>query len=215
MTDYSVTTIDLLRHGQTEADTILRGRVDIPLSTAGYQQMQASIQPSLNAANPWQHIISSPLQRCARFARDLAAQQGIHLDINKAFIEMDFGDWDGLPIDQLRTENPDLYDRVWQQPDQFCPPNGETFQQFYARIETAWHNLLQQYQGQQLLLIAHGGVIRGLIGLIMQAPLASLSCIDVPYGCFSQIKVHHQSGHPPWPQLHVHNRQAGGIRPAK
>ena len=70
----SVTTIDLLRHGQTVADDILRGRIDVALSDNGYQQMQSSIAPHCDEHFPWQHVISSPLKRCAAFAEDITNQ---------------------------------------------------------------------------------------------------------------------------------------------
>ncbi len=81
----STTTIDLLRHGQTQADDILRGRIDVPLSDNGYQQMQNRVAPFIDTAPPWQQLITSPLQRCRKFAQDLGQQYGSPVQVNHGF----------------------------------------------------------------------------------------------------------------------------------
>jgi len=40
---------------------------------------------------PWQAIASSPLSRCADFARELAARHGLPLEIDARLIELGFG----------------------------------------------------------------------------------------------------------------------------
>lgn len=202
--DYSVTTIDLLRHGQTIADDILRGRIDVPLSDNGYQQMQDRVAPYTVEDFPWQQLISSPLQRCSRFTRELSDQHGSPLKIDDGFLEMDFGDWDGRSFDDLKAEDPELFKRIWREPHNYRPPNGETFEKFFARISEAWEGLLQQHQNEHVLLVCHGGVIRALLGNVMQTPLTALSRIEVPYACLSRIRVYHQDDSH-WPQLIFHN----------
>lgn len=197
------TTIDLLRHGRTTADNILRGRVDTPLSDEGYQQMQHSLQ-ALQTAAPWQLVISSPLQRCAKFARDIAATLNCEAINNDGFIEIDFGDWDGRCTIELRAENPELYEKIWAAPGAYNVPGGETFQDFYARVDAAWQQLLREYRGKHILLVTHNGVIRAILGQLMQAPLASLPRIDVPYACLSRVTVYHEQGLADWPQLTFH-----------
>ncbi|MEE8057406.1 MAG: histidine phosphatase family protein [Pseudomonadales bacterium] len=205
MSSNPVTTIDLLRHGQTQADDILRGRIDVPLSENGYQQMQDRVAPYINPEFPWQQIITSPLQRCAQFANNLAEQHRSPINVHEGFLEIDFGDWDGRSFDELKAEDAELFSKIWIEPHKYRPPNGETFQAFSSRINTAWQGILQQHCGKHILLICHGGVIRALLSNIMQTPLTSLSRIDVPYACLSRIRVHHHLGQSDWPQLIFHN----------
>lgn len=201
----ATTTIDILRHGKTQADDILRGRIDVPLSDSGYQQMQSRVAPYVQPAAPWQQVITSPLQRCQRFAEHIVEQHQTTMTIDQGFLEMDYGDWDGRRFEDLRAENPVLFTQVWREPHNYSPPNGETFQDFSARITRAWDSLIEQFSGQHVLLICHGGVIRALLGMIMQTPLSSLSRIEVPFACFSRIQVHHKAGEAHWPQLVFHN----------
>ena len=67
--------IDLLRHGETERGGGFRGSLDDALTARGWQQMHAA----LHGAGPWDALISSPLQRCAAFASQLAAQRALPL----------------------------------------------------------------------------------------------------------------------------------------
>jgi alpha-ribazole phosphatase len=205
MSNTLITTIDLLRHGQTQADDILRGRIDVPLSDHGYQQMLDRVAHYISPALPWQRLISSPLQRCAKFAEDLSRQHGAPISIDPGFLEMDFGDWDGRSFEELRGEDPVLFKKIWREPQHYSPPNGESFATFSARITKAWEQLLEHYCGEHILLVCHGGVIRALLGHIMQTPLTALSRIDVPYACLSRIKVYHHAGQDHWPELVFHN----------
>ncbi len=200
-----VTTIDILRHGQTEADDILRGRIDVALSEQGYQQMQQRVDTYIDSSFPWQQLVTSPLQRCARFTEELAAQHNTAITVDEGFLEMDFGDWDGRPFHELRDENPELFTKIWREPHKHCPPNAESFAEFSERISSAWDNLVEQYYGKHILLVCHGGVIRALLGYIMQTPLSSLSRIEVPFACMSRVKIHHEQEKDHWPQLVFHN----------
>ena len=56
--------LDLLRHGETELGGGLRGSLDDALTAKGWQQMRLAVE----AQGPWARLVSSPLQRGARFA---------------------------------------------------------------------------------------------------------------------------------------------------
>ena len=43
MRDSLVTTVDLLRHGESEGGEIFRGSIDVPLTEMGWQQMQSAV----------------------------------------------------------------------------------------------------------------------------------------------------------------------------
>jgi broad specificity phosphatase PhoE len=50
----------------------------------------------------WDRIISSPLRRCREFAERTATVSNIPLEIDEQWQEIDYGDWDGMPIDEWR-----------------------------------------------------------------------------------------------------------------
>ena len=83
--------LDLLRHGETELGGGLRGSLDDALTAQGWEQMRAAVK----GQGPWQRIVSSPLQRCALFARELAEQLDVPLSFEKDLQELHFGEWEG------------------------------------------------------------------------------------------------------------------------
>lgn len=204
----SVTTIDLLRHGECTGGAIFRGHTDSVLSSAGEQQMRHALD-KLRAhhdkqENPWQTIVSSPLQRCASIAHSLVSEQQTPV-LDAAFQEISFGDWDGQTIEKIRAEQPQRVEAFWRDPSRHTPPNGESLEGFELRIDSAWQALLKNQRGNTVLLICHGGVVRMLLAQLLSMPLHALPSINVPYGCISRIQIHHQSGSPDWPQLVFHN----------
>ncbi|MFT5577352.1 MAG: alpha-ribazole phosphatase [Paraglaciecola psychrophila] len=206
-TTHSITTVDILRHGRTLRDDILRGRTDTALHPEGYQQMieqaERLIAPD---QSHWQQLFSSPLQRCRVFAEYISTQRNIPITIDNGFIEMDYGDWDGQTFTHIRATDGELFDNVWRAPQQYSPPNGERFNDFCQRTALAWQHMLNQHRGQNILLVSHGGVIKSLLGALLQAPLVTHSNIEVPYACISRIQIHHLPDHADWPQLVFHNR---------
>jgi len=206
-TAHSITTVDILRHGRTVNDDILRGRTDTALRAEGFQQMLDQTDRLLAAGPPpWQHVHSSPLQRCRQFATHINTQLNIPITLNDGFVEMDYGDWDGQTFTHISATDGELFTNVWRAPQLHSPPNGERFQDFCQRTAAAWQQLLDQHRGQHILLVSHGGVIKSLLAAILQAPLATHSQIEVPYACISRIQIHHLPDNADWPQLVFHNR---------
>ncbi|WP_270216334.1 histidine phosphatase family protein [Enterococcus lactis] len=102
------------RHGETtwNAQGLVCGRADVPLTEKGQMQAQALAEKVVDLPVPITKIIHSPLQR----ARDTAQA-----------VEMDFGDYDGLPSKDENFQKARLAFAV-----RF--PNGESVLDVYARI---------------------------------------------------------------------------------
>lgn len=198
---YTVTTIDLLRHGECEGGDVYRGSLDVPLSSTGWQQLRASA----GDFRGWQRIVSSPLQRCARFAEELAGRHALPLAIDDAFREVHFGDWEGRPIAEVWREQGSHVRRFFADPVNAAPPNGEPLQAFEQRVLAGWGTLLQQGRGEHVLLVAHGGTIRVLLAQVLAMPLTRIANLEVPYASASRIRIHHSEGQPDFASLVFHN----------
>lgn len=198
----SVTTLDLLRHGECADGDIFRGRTDSLLSSTGHQQMQQAIEEG--AAN-WDGIISSPLQRCLQFSQQLASQKNLPLATNAGFQEISFGDWEGLLTEDIEAVAAEPLAAYWLDRENNTPPNGEPLADFHQRTYAALQQLLDQQQGSHQLLITHGGVVRSLIAHTLKIPLHAMQHIDVPYACRTRIKVFRSPDHPDWMQLMHHH----------
>ncbi len=195
------TTIDLLRHGECEGGRVYRGRLDFPLNEKGWQQLREKTHD----VGVWTHIVSSPLQRCALFADELAQRCSKSLSVMDGFREVDFGDWEGRLIADVWREQGSDARRFFADPVNAAPPNGEPMPVFEQRVLAAWHQLLQSMRGEHVLLVAHGGTIRVLLAHVLAMPLNRIASLDVPYASASRIRVHHSAEYPDFSTLVFHN----------
>lgn len=185
--EHQVTTIDLLRHGECEGGDVYRGSLDLPLSETGWQQLRSKA----GDFSEWTQIVSSPLQRCASFAAELAARCECPLSVMDAFSEVHFGDWEGRAIADVWREQGSHVRRFFADPVNAAPPNGEPLYDFERRVVAGWNELLNTYRGEHVLLVAHGGTIRVLLAQVLAMPLTRIANLDVPYASASRIRVHH------------------------
>ncbi|MVW75791.1 alpha-ribazole phosphatase family protein [Pseudomonas xionganensis] len=177
--------LELLRHGETEQGAGLRGSLDDALTAAGWSQLRAAVLD----AGPWDRLISSPLQRCARFAEELAAQRDLPLHLEADLQELHFGEWEGRSSASLMQTDAEALGRFWSDPYAFTPPAGEPLLQFEARVWAAVRRLREQYAGQRLLLITHGGVMRLLLARARGLPRSGLLQVNVAHAQRFQLAL--------------------------
>jgi alpha-ribazole phosphatase len=195
-----VTTIDLLRHGACEGGEIFRGSTDVALSDKGWQQLRAATEP----VKGWTRIVASPLQRCARFAEELAQTRALPLQLHDDLREIHFGEWEGRAISDVMRDHGELLSQFWADPTHVTPPGGESMHQFGSRVRGVIEQLLQQHAGEHLLIVSHGAVIRLVMTHWLQMPMSAFSSIAVPYAALSRFRIHERDGERPWIQLCLH-----------
>jgi len=195
----SVTTVDLIRHGEPIGGAKFRGHTDDPLSATGWAQMRAAVQ----GESQWQAVVSSPLLRCAEFAAELAASVGIPLETEARFKEIGFGEWEGRTSEELMQSAPDCLDLFWRDPVRYTPPGGEPLEVFAARVMASWSDALARHAGKKILLVAHGGVNRVILCHVLQIPLQHMFRLVVPFAGLSRVRVL-GSGDEALPQLVFH-----------
>jgi len=178
--------VTLLRHGAVDAEGwAFRGRTDVPLSIPGWSQMRAAAA----GFDRFDHIATSPRQRCKLFARELSEQQECDLLTLDGMAEMDFGDWENRSFDEITGSDQQLLQQFWQSPVGIRPPNGEAFDDFSQRVIDCWQTWINSDVGQQRLLVAHGGVIRVLLAHTLAMPMHALWRLHLPYASCSQISL--------------------------
>ena len=187
MTSTSVTTIDLIRHGEVENDSVFCGSNDDVLTDHGWQQMVEALENK----NEWDLIVSSPSQRCKEFAELISSEEDIDLELDKNLQEIDFGSWEGLSPDEVIQDDAELLNAWWQAPTKISPPDGEDFHVFQARVLASFKKLLNENQGQKLLLITDAGVIRIIIMNALGMLDENQFRLNVDFACFSRFHVYH------------------------
>ncbi|MFK5915196.1 MAG: alpha-ribazole phosphatase family protein [Woeseiaceae bacterium] len=200
MSEESVTTvIDLLRHGDVEGGRKYRGHLDDPLSELGWEQCRATTENKQS----WQHIITSPLKRCAEFAEELARTHSLPLQSESKFKEISFGSWEGKTAEELLKTEPDNIKRYWEDPIKTTPPQGEELLSFEKRVIDGWHNLLSEFHGKHVLLISHAGVMRIILCHVLGMPLTEIFKLDVALAKASRIQIE-STKKESWPRLMMH-----------
>ena len=168
------TRILALRHGETtwNQDKRLQGQLDIPLNERGHWQAaraaEALREESVAA------VYSSDLARAHQTAHAIAAAQGLEVRAHAGLRERHFGVFQGKTWTELEVEAPDAA-RAWRERlPEFAPDGGETLLQLRARIECALNEIAARHPGQQIVVVAHGGVLdmvyRWATRLELQAP---------------------------------------------
>lgn len=150
----------LLRHGQTAANAAsrLQGRIDLPLDDVGVEQARLSGEYIRSTFGDVE-VISSPLVR----AQQTAAAVAHSVSVDHRFIELDYGDWDGVAlsdVDQVEW-------RKWQADPTFCPPNGESLVQLDARVQPALDEIGQRARDKNIVIVSHVSPIKSAVAWAM------------------------------------------------
>lgn len=177
--------LDLLRHGETELGGGLRGSLDDALTEKGWTQMRAAVVEG----GPWDRIVSSPLQRCARFAAELGEQLNLSVHLDKDLQELHFGAWEGQSAAALMETDAEALGLFWADPYSFTPPQGEPVSEFAARVLAAVARLHSAYASERVLLISHGGVMRLLLAQARGLPREQLLNVEVAHGALFALTV--------------------------
>jgi len=180
--------VDLLRHGAAVGGGRFRGASDDRLSPAGVTQMRAVTE----GLSGWDALFSSPARRCAEVAGELAAERGLKLELMAELGERHFGDWENRSASEIPATE---LKRFWDDPVGFTPPGAEPFEALRERVLKGWDRILGSQAGFPLLL-THGGVIRIILGQVLDIPAAALLRIEVPTACRTRLRVPAGDGHP-------------------
>ena len=179
----------LLRHGETEGGARYWGRMDVPLSSRGRQQMRAAV-----TGRSWDLIVSSPLRRCATFAEALGEELGAPCWLEVDLREMSFGEWEGRSAAELMASDAERLRLFWADPSLHSPPGGESLGELHARVMEVWNGLVNLAAGRRILIVTHGGPIRVLKAAQAQISLSAVLSVDVPHAALIGIKWPDPSG---------------------
>jgi alpha-ribazole phosphatase len=180
--------IVLLRHGEVQGGARFRGGHDDPLCDAGWAQLRtaAGCEPGIT------RIVSSTARRCAEFARALAAERGLPLELSAAFAERCFGDWEGRAAHQIPAAE---LTRFWDDPVGYTPPGAEPFVNFRQRVLAGWQALLAGAAAHTLVL-THGGAVRVILAAVLGMGDDSGILIEVAPACVTRLRVPVPPGRP-------------------
>ena len=186
------------RHGRTEWNVINRfqGASDVPLDEVGLAQA-VTAAPALARMEPTA-IVSSDLSRAASTADVLADLTGLGVVTDPALRETDGGGWQGQTREQIIASDPDLF-MAWVAGHDVRPPGGEARSEVVARVvASVTGHLADLPRGGTLVVVSHGGAIRGGIGGLLGLAPEQWTALGVIANCawsvLNQLTLPSESG---------------------
>jgi len=163
-----MTRIVLIRHGQTvwNREVRFRGRADIELDEFGRKQAEATGQ---YVATRWPvvAVYASPMRRAMQTAEAVARVQGLAAQPLEGLMDIDFGEWQGQPAEEMAEQHPELWQTWLEAPHEMHFPGGERLDDVRRRIVGALDDVVARHRGQTVALVSHTVASRVLLCAVL------------------------------------------------
>ena len=161
-----------VRHGETDFNRQgrLQGRRDTVLNAHGRQQA-AECGVLLHDLIARDHrrpqdfkYVASPLKRARETMEIVRATLGLQphdYEVDARLIEIAYGEWEGLTLQEIETQNASVLSARERDKWDFAPPGGESYRELADRIGK-WYGSLTA----DSVVAAHGGGVRALMAIL-------------------------------------------------
>lgn len=150
------TELMLIRHAPALTGGSIAGRRDVAADLTDAARV-AALAAALGRVD---HRLTSPALRCRQTAQALWPDRSAAAE-DPALWEQDFGDWEGLPYDQL----PDIGRLSERALAEHRPPGGESFVDVCERIGPVLAALASR--GGRVAIVAHAGTVRAALAMAL------------------------------------------------
>ena len=154
--------IILARHGETawNAEEVFRGRIDVELNETGIRQAQ--LLAGYLSDVKIDAVLSSPLKRALKTAETVAGYHELEVEIAPGLIDLDFGEWQGLPHLEVKEKYNELYQEWVHNPGRVVLPGGESLDDVKKRAAGVVDKVVSGYVNA-VVLVSHRVVNKVLI----------------------------------------------------
>jgi probable phosphoglycerate mutase len=165
------TRIIAIRHGETDWNlgARIQGHLDIGLNETG--RHQASRVARALTGESIQAIYSSDLMRAWDTARAIADTTGGTLHAHPGLRERHFGVLQGKTFAEVEVSDPEQSMRWRKRDPDWAPQGGESLVAVRDRIVQTAFELAERHMGEQIVLVAHGGIMDMLYRIATQQAL--------------------------------------------
>jgi len=175
-----MTRLAFIRHGHTDwnAEGRMQGHTDTHLSAQGHADIKARGEIGLNpvlAGFSWQ---ASPLRRARLTATMLC---GFAPPLEPRLIEMDWGEWEGRILDEVRAEIGQALQDNEDRGLDFCPPGGESPRDIQNRLKP-WLVEIAALR-PAVVAVSHKGVIRAAMAQAYGWDMMGKAPVKLDWNC--------------------------------
>ncbi|MCH2229503.1 MAG: alpha-ribazole phosphatase family protein [Crocinitomicaceae bacterium] len=170
----------LIRHTTPAIEKgICYGQSDLNVADS----FEAELELILKEVGQHRKVYSSPLKRC----RILAERLGTDVIYDDRILEMDFGDWELKPWNDIPLEDiQPWFDDYVNVPAK----NGESLFDLKQRVELFLEEILFNSNVETAVIVTHAGVIRVLNGLANRISMKSIFNLKLNYGEVLRVNIH-------------------------
>jgi broad specificity phosphatase PhoE len=182
-----MTTLLLIRHALCDhvGREIAGRKADVHLNQAGVAQSNQLAQQLRGL--PLDAVIASSLTRARETAAPLLQGRDVALQIDERLAEIDYGDWTGHSLDDLRSDQ--SWGRFNSLRSMTRVPNGELMLEVQARAVSAVEAIRRNFPNGTCALVSHGDVIRGLVAHFAGIPLDLFLRVEISPASVSVVAV--------------------------
>jgi glucosyl-3-phosphoglycerate phosphatase len=190
----------LLRHGQTDYNVggRMQGHLDSMLTDTGVEQA-ASVAPEIARLVP-DRLISSDLRRAVDTAELVSAACGLPVKYDARLRETHLGEWQGRTVAEIEDGWPGAIS-TWRSDPGWAPPGGESRIEVVRRSLPVVEELDEEYALSDpeitVVLVAHGGLIAGLVCGLLALPSSTWPAIGGIGNC-RWAALARRADHPRW-----------------
>ncbi len=182
----------LLRHGKTQGKPALNGHTDVGVD----EVIQKHMVRCLRNQYAFKKVYTSPLIRCKRVAELLSeCEPSLDICCDNRLREQSFGQFDGIPFDELAEEWQTL-EAFWAAPAEKHLPGAESLEAGYCRVTQAWEQLVQTCR-EDTLVITHGGPIRYILACVLGLDWRNphwYTALNIGNQSVTHIRLNHYQG---------------------
>jgi broad specificity phosphatase PhoE len=179
----------LVRHAEVEANVrqVLVGRGDSPFTEAGLRQ-PAMLADALREV-PLVRIYTSPVRRARETADRIRAALGrdVPLEDAAAIAEIDAGDFEGLPFEEVRARLRTMGAAFGDGDVRY--PGGESWGDVQRRALAFVQALERRHGGDAVLLVTHAGVIAALVAHALGEPVGRFVRVRFGHDFVGRLRV--------------------------
>ncbi len=172
-----MTTLIFVRHGEADGNYIRRfhGHFNSSLTEKGKQQIARAADRLRDTKID--AFYASDLTRTVMTAEKVAEGRNLPIVTDPRFREINGGEWEDVPWDDLPGRFPESYADWLNEPYKLQMPGGESMREFSDRLIQATHDVIKNHEGETVCIACHGTAIRVLACYFYGFPLEKLTDI--------------------------------------
>ena len=135
-----------------------------------------------------QAVYCSDLTRAVTSAEIIAGSYGLTPVKIPGLRERSFGAWEGMTFTEIKEKFPAEFESWARNPLRHSPVGGETTEEVKERVVQALDTILRDHEGDNIAVVAHGGVNRIILCHILGMPLENIFRIEQDYAAVNVIE---------------------------